>query len=210
MRLSQSIILLALGFVPLSMVQAETLIQDVVDSMLDAKMQQVNITAAPLADDYNILRRTTLDLIGRIPTSAEVDRYVTSEDSNKREQMVDQLLQSPAYQKHLAYDLNLLLAPAGNNELQNFLEQAVTQRRGWDQMFRAMLLGDYEDELERQAMKFVKLRVKDLDNLTNATSSLFFGVNISCAKCHDHPLVIEWTQAHFYGKIGRASCRERV
>nr|MCS5629633.1 DUF1549 domain-containing protein [Pirellulaceae bacterium] len=105
MRLSQSIILLALGFVPLSMVQAETLIQDVVDSMLDAKMQQVNITAAPMADDYNILRRTTLDLIGRIPTSAEVDRYVTSQDSNKREQMVDQLLQSPAYQKHLAYDL---------------------------------------------------------------------------------------------------------
>ena len=199
MRLSQSIILLALGFVPLSMVQAETPIQDVVDSMLDAKMQQVNITAAPLADDYNILRRTTLDLIGRIPTSAEVDRYVTSQDSNKREKMVDQLLQSPAYQKHLAYDLNLLLSPTGNNELQSYLEQAVTQRRGWDQMFSAMLLGDYEDEAERQAMKFVKLRVKDLDKLTNETSSLFFGVNISCAKCHDHPLVVEWTQAHFYG-----------
>ena len=165
------------------MVCGETSIQDIVDSMLDAKMRQVNITAAPLADDYNILRRTTLDLIGRIPTAAEVDRYVTSEDSNKREQMVDQLLRSPAYEKHLAYDLNLLLSPAGNSELQSYLEQAVTQRRGWDQMFRAMLLGDYEDELERQAMKFVKLRVKDLDNLTNATSSLFFGVNISCAKC---------------------------
>ena len=199
MRLSQTIILLALGFVPLSIVHGETPIQDVVDSLLDAKMQQVNITAAPLADDYNILRRTTLDLIGRTPTSAEVDRYVASEDSDKREQMVDRLLQSPAYQKHLAYDLNLLLSPVGNNELQNYLEQAITQRRGWDQMFRAMLLGDYEDELERQAMKFVKLRVKDLDNLTNATSSLFFGVNISCAKCHDHPVVIEWTQAHFYG-----------
>jgi len=199
MRLSQLIILVVLGLTPLSVVCGETSIQDIVDSMLDAKMRQVNITAAPLADDYNILRRTTLDLIGRIPTAAEVDRYVTSEDSNKREQMVDQLLRSPAYEKHLAYDLNLLLSPAGNSELQSYLEQAVTQRRGWDQMFRAMLLGDYEDELERQAMKFVKLRVKDLDNLTNATSSLFFGVNISCAKCHDHPLVIEWTQAHFYG-----------
>jgi hypothetical protein len=199
MRLPQSFILLALGFLPISMAHGETSIQDVVDALLDAKMQQVNITAAPLADDYNILRRTTLDLIGRIPTSAEVDRYVTSEDSDKREQMVARLLQSPAYQKHLAYDLNLLLSPAGNNELQGYLEQAVTQRRGWDQMFRAMLLGNYEDELERQAMKFVKLRLKDLDNLTNATSSLFFGVNISCAKCHDHPLVLEWTQAHFYG-----------
>src|SRR5262249_47486760 len=30
-------------------------------------------------------------------------------------------------------------------------------------------------------------------------SVLFFGVNISCAQCHDHPLVQDWKQDHFYG-----------
>jgi hypothetical protein len=28
---------------------------------------------------------------------------------------------------------------------------------------------------------------------------LFFGVNISCTQCHDHPLVSDWKQDHFYG-----------
>jgi hypothetical protein len=28
---------------------------------------------------------------------------------------------------------------------------------------------------------------------------LFFGVNISCAKCHDHPLVPDWRQDHYFG-----------
>jgi hypothetical protein len=30
-------------------------------------------------------------------------------------------------------------------------------------------------------------------------SVTFFGVNVSCAQCHDHPLVKDWTQDHFYG-----------
>src|SRR5690606_15539413 len=25
------------------------------------------------------------------------------------------------------------------------------------------------------------------------------GVNVSCAQCHDHPLVADWTQDHYYG-----------
>ncbi len=35
--------------------------------------------------------------------------------------------------------------------------------------------------------------------MTNDSSTLWFGVNISCAKCHDHPLVDDWKQAHYYG-----------
>jgi hypothetical protein len=35
--------------------------------------------------------------------------------------------------------------------------------------------------------------------MTNDTSRLFFGVSINCAKCHDHPLVPDWTQDHYFG-----------
>src|SRR5262249_54828999 len=27
----------------------------------------------------------------------------------------------------------------------------------------------------------------------------FFGINVSCAQCHDHPLVRDWKQDHYYG-----------
>ena len=52
---------------------------------------------------------------------------------------------------------------------------------------------------EKGAAQFLKSRVQELDDLTNDTAILFFGVNISCAKCHDHPLVTDWKQDHFYG-----------
>jgi len=28
---------------------------------------------------------------------------------------------------------------------------------------------------------------------------LWFGVNVACAKCHDHPLVVDWLQSHYFG-----------
>ena len=177
----------------------DTPVSTAVDYYLDLQMQKGNIRPAVAVDDSILIRRTMLDLVGRIPTSVELDEYVQSNDPDKRRKLVDHLLQTDAYRKHLAYDLNLLLAPVGNSDLREYLEIALTERRGWDQMFTDMLGGEYKDSTQRLAMNFVKLRVKDLDNLTNATSSLFFGVNISCAKCHDHPLVTEWTQAHFYG-----------
>src|SRR5438067_10314667 len=46
---------------------------------------------------------------------------------------------------------------------------------------------------------FLRPRLKDADRLTNDVSVAFFGVNVSCAQCHDHPLVKDWTQDHFYG-----------
>jgi hypothetical protein len=39
----------------------------------------------------------------------------------------------------------------------------------------------------------------DPDKLTGEVSVVFFGVNISCARCHDHPLVADWKQNHFFG-----------
>ena len=62
-----------------------------------------------------------------------------------------------------------------------------------------MMTGREENSDEKPALAFLKARAGSLDDLTNDTSILFFGVNVSCAKCHDHPLVDDWTQDHFYG-----------
>jgi hypothetical protein len=62
-----------------------------------------------------------------------------------------------------------------------------------------MLLTADNDPDKKGALSFVKSRVRDIDDLTNDTSKLFFGVSINCAKCHDHPLVLDWHQEHYYG-----------
>src|SRR5262249_6091020 len=46
---------------------------------------------------------------------------------------------------------------------------------------------------------FLRMRLNDLDKLTTEVSVVFFGVNVSCARCHDHPLVPDWKQDHFFG-----------
>jgi hypothetical protein len=52
---------------------------------------------------------------------------------------------------------------------------------------------------QKGSSAFLKARDKDSDKLTTDVSSIFFGVNVSCAKCHDHPLVEDWKQDHYYG-----------
>ncbi len=177
----------------------ETTIQEAVDHYIQAEQATGKIVPAAQVDDYILLRRTMLDLVGRIPTVAEVESYVADEDPEKRVKLVDRLMQQPEFVAQLAYDLNNILAPAGKNDLELYLVDALEGNKGWDTIFTDMIYGNYQEEMAKQAMQFVNLRINDLDNLTNATSALFFGVNISCAKCHDHPLVSEWTQAHFYG-----------
>ena len=62
-----------------------------------------------------------------------------------------------------------------------------------------MLLGPWDDKERKGASQFLLKRLKSLDELTTDTSRIFFGVNVSCAQCHDHPLVPDWKQDHYYG-----------
>lgn len=193
------LMLLAANSPAQDLLPANTSIQDAIDKYVADRVSAAKAITAEQLEDNILLRRTMLDLVGRIPTAAEVEAYVADSDPAKREKLVDRLMQQDEFIEHLAYDLNNLLSPAGKNDLEAYVVDALKNKKGWDQMFSQMLNGDYKDPMAKQAMQFVNLRIKDQDNLANDTSSLFFGVNISCAKCHDHPLVLEWTQDHFYG-----------
>ncbi len=200
-----ALVLLLLGWAgSLSFAAADELlpadrpIAEVVDHYLDLKLEQAGLSPAPPADDFNLLRRTTLDLAGRIPTVAEAQAYVASDDPNKRAELVQRLLESAAFARHQANEFDAFLMYGASGSLRDYLQTAFDERRSWDAVFRELLAADRQSG-SGQAVPFVKGRVQDLDKLTNDVSVMFFGVNISCAKCHDHPLVPEWTQAHFYG-----------
>jgi hypothetical protein len=169
-------------------------IAEVVDHYVDLNLKAAGVGAAEQADTANILRRTVLDLVGRIPTAAEAKQYLADERPNKREATVDRLIASPSFARHQANELSTLLMGKPDDKLLKYLKVAVEENRPWDQIFRDLIAG--EDEHTRE---FLKTRVKDLDRLANDASVVFFGVNVSCAQCHDHPLVSEWTQAHFFG-----------
>ncbi len=181
---------------------AELPIQTVIDACLRDDLAAKGITPAPFATEATILRRTTLDLAGRIPTLPELADFEKQSPSEKREKLVDRLLDTPDFALHQRNEWDALLLPStreSSNEWREYLLKAALENRPWDQMFADMLAAKEDDVDRRGALQFVKARARELDDLTNDTSVLFFGVNVSCAKCHDHPLVDDWKQDHFYG-----------
>src|SRR5436309_15928179 len=79
----------------------------VIDHYVDALLKADGVTAAPPADDATLVRRLTLDLVGRIPTSAEADAYVTSPEPDKRAKLVDRLMASPAFVRFQAMQFDV-------------------------------------------------------------------------------------------------------
>jgi hypothetical protein len=174
-------------------------IPEVVDFYIDAQLKEENLTPAPPADDANLLRRLTLDLAGRIPTVAETKAFLSAAGADKRERLVDRLMGSPAFVRHQANEFEVLLMDGSRASLRDYLAGAFAENRPWDRIFRELILPDQTDPKQKGANEFLRVRLKDLDKTTSEVSSLFFGVNVSCAQCHDHPLVPDWKQDHFYG-----------
>jgi Protein of unknown function (DUF1549)/Protein of unknown function (DUF1553) len=174
-------------------------IEEVVDHYVDAAIDAAGVKAAPVADDATFLRRLTLDLLGRIPTAAELRAFVESTDPEKRARLVDRLMASPGYARHQADSIDATLMSGVRGSLREYLLAAFREGRSWDKIFRELMTADDTAPGLKGSAEFLKGRAKDGDRLTSDVSSVFFGVNVSCAKCHDHPLVKDWKQDHYYG-----------
>jgi hypothetical protein len=178
---------------------ADKTIEEAIDHYLDLKIAEGGAAPAAPADDSALLRRTTLDLVGRIPTAGEARSYVASTEKDKRARLVERLLAAPGYARHQATEFDTMMMYGTRGTVREYLLRALAENRPWDQIFRDVLLPDEKDPKKKGAGEFVRLRINDLDKLTTDVSTTFFGVNVSCAKCHDHPLVQDWKQDHFYG-----------
>jgi hypothetical protein len=174
-------------------------VEQAIDYYVNARLAAAGVTPAAPATDAQLLRRTLLDLTGRIPTRAEMLAYRQIADENKHTQLVDRLVGSPGWVRHQVDQFDFFLMNGSGGNLREYLQTALTENRPWNEMFRDLLTGRSDDPNQKGALQFLRTRAKDLDKLTNDVSVLFFGVNVSCAQCHDHPLVDEWKQDHFYG-----------
>lgn len=175
--------------------------QAAIDHYLDQHLSSEQISPAEPAGDAAAVRRLTLDLAGRIPTRSEAQAYLESQADEKRGQLVDRLIDSPDFAYHLCNELEAMLlgGDVTDRDFREYLLWAIERNRPWSEMFRDMLLASEDNENTQGALAFLKRRIKDLDAATNDTSRLFFGVSINCAQCHDHPLVADWQQRHYFG-----------
>jgi hypothetical protein len=172
-----------------------------IDALVGEHWQRTGVQPAAVCDDATFLRRVTLDLAGRVPTLQESRDFAANGSPDKRRAAVRRLIAGPEFPLHWSNVLDEVIQGrhAGDREFIAWLRRELEAGATWEQLFRRVLVGPWDQPEQEVAIRFVLRRLNSLDDLTNDTARAFFGVDISCAKCHDHPLVDDWKQHHYYG-----------
>jgi hypothetical protein len=170
-----------------------------IDRVLADHWKKESVTPASVADDVTLLRRVTLDLAGRVPTPAELDAFA-DRSADRFASAVRRLTCGPEFAAHFATVLDeLIQGRTTGDAFAGYLRRALNARKGWDVVFREVMVGPWTDEDRKPARLFLERRARDLDVLTVDVTRAFFGVDVSCARCHNHPLVKDWKREHYYG-----------
>ena len=73
-----------------------------VDTLVFNKLKALGIPPSGLCDDAAFIRRATIDITGRLPTPQEVDTFLADPTLDKRDRLVDELIDSPGYADYFA------------------------------------------------------------------------------------------------------------
>ena len=183
----------------------------VAQTPLSARIDQEirkSLQATPVAaqtSDAEFLRRVYLDLTGVIPSAADARAFLDDTTPDKRAKLIDKLLASDGYARHLQYTFDVLLLDRRPDkyvkrpEWLAFLRDSFAANKPYDQLVRELLSADGVDPKTRAAAAFYLNREGEPHVLTKDISRLFLGMNLQCAQCHDHPLVDAYKQDFYYG-----------
>jgi predicted nuclease with TOPRIM domain len=183
-------------------VRATEPLHEMIDRLVDASLL---VTPAPAAGDAEFLRRLSLDLCNRIASTDEVRAFLQNPSANKRAELINTLLASPQHARRLANYFDVTLMERRGDKYvprpdwENWLYQACLDNRPWDQLASEVLGADGVDPTHRPPAKFCLEREADPHLLTRDVGRVFFGRDVQCAQCHDHPNVEDYEQREYYG-----------
>lgn len=179
--------------------------------------QRINLhliaTGAPTTTctDAEFLRRVSLDLIGIPPRADEARAFITDAAADKRIRVVDQLMQSPLFGRHIATSLDVMLMERRANtnipqdDWLNWLVASVREDKPWNVLVREILTADGNDPATRVAARFYLDRGSEPNVIARDIGRIFFGRDLQCAQCHDSPLVSDYLQADYHGLLAFTS-----
>ncbi len=80
-----------------------------IDQFVFTNLKQIGVPPSPICDDSTFLRRVSLDIAGRLPTTEETQSFLASKEPNKRDLAIESLLSSPDYADYFANKWTALL-----------------------------------------------------------------------------------------------------
>jgi hypothetical protein len=160
---------------------------------------------APVCSDADFVRRVYLDLTGVIPTAEQARTFLADSSADKRQRLIDELLASPAFVRHLTLTLDVMLIErrADKTTLAKpwlaYLYESVAVDKPLDQLFRELIAADGGEGDKLAVARFFLNRDAEPNLVTRDIGRLAFGLDLQCCQCHDHPLIDDYYQEDYYG-----------
>ena len=196
-------------------VRAREWVRNPIDRFVGARLEAEGFAPSPEADRVTLIRRVSLDLVGLRPSPAEVAEFASDNRPDAYERMVDRLLASPHYgEKWARYWLDL--ARYGDSDgyerdparpyawrYRNWVIDALNRDMPYDEFAIEQLAGDVLPNAtidQKVATGFQRNtftnreagvdraedRFEQLVNRTNTVGTVWLGLTVGCAQCHNH------------------------
>ncbi|MGB3585276.1 MAG: DUF1553 domain-containing protein [Tunicatimonas sp.] len=200
-------------------------VKNPVDNFVATTLESRELAPSGPADKQRLLRRVTLDLTGLPPTVEEMDAFLADDSESAYEKVVDRLLASPAYGERMAIEWMDISRYADSHGMhadgartmwpwRDWVIKAFNENLPYDQFATWQLAGDLLPNASREqklATAFHRnhpmtgeggvvdeeFRLKYVFDRSSTTATVFLGLTLECAQCHDHkfdPL----SQKNFY------------
>jgi hypothetical protein len=187
-----------------------------IDRFILAGLESLGLDHSPPADRVALIRRLTLDLTGLPPEPGEVAAFVGDGRPDAYERLVDRLLASPHYGERWGQHWLDLAHYADSNGFEldaerpdawryrDWVVQTLNLDLSYDRFLMLQLAGDDFWPGDRDALiatGFCRCgprevvggnvipeakRQTELSEITGTVGSVFLGLTIGCARCHDH------------------------
>jgi len=175
-----------------------------IDRNVNQELANAGVTAAPKTTDFEFIRRVTLDLTGRIPTTERVIAFTSDSDAGKRARLIDELLASPEFaDKWTMFFGDLLRNTArtdqvtrfeeGRNVFYAYIRKSIAANKPYDVMARELIAADGGNSWEQGELNWLVGGFvtggpqQDIwDQQAVNTFETFLGVShLNCLLCHN-------------------------
>ena len=177
-------------------------VNNFIDAKAHVRFQKLGVLPSELCSDSEFLRRSFIDVLGVLPEPSEVRRFLVDESLDKREKLIDRLLDDSRYADTWANRWGDLFRPniarvglKSAYTIDSWIRQSFTENKPYDRMVREILLAKGSTHKVGPAVIYRTRR--EPATLTTLFSQVFLGVRLECARCHHHPNE-KWSQTDFY------------
>lgn len=189
------------------------------DLHLLRQWRRMGIVPSPPADDTTFIRRVSIDICGTLPTAEEISEYISDSASDKRERLIDRLLDRPEYASYFALKWADILQNrgagystsnqrAGTTLFAAWIRDSLEANKPYDEFVAEILTATGSQNENPPAIWYRTVRKSP--EYVESVAQAFLGVRIQCAQCHHHPTE-RWSQADYFSlaavfsRVGRKS-----